>query len=152
MSVSKYYIGGHIMRAEFTDNLITGNKTIDEQHKELIEKINQLLQAIETSQDKIVAVKTLNFLNDYVYYHFQEEEKLQEQAGYPGLEDHKKQHEILKNTVADLTDMLEEEEGPSTAFVEQLNKKVIDWLYRHIEGFDRSVAEYIFLKDNPERL
>lgn len=140
------------MRAEFTENLITGNKTIDEQHKELIEKINQLLQAVETSQDKIVAVKTLNFLNDYVVFHFQEEEKLQEQAGYPGLEEHKKQHEILKNTVADLTEMLEEEEGPSNAFVEQLNKKVIDWLYRHIEGFDRSVAEYIFLKDNPERL
>lgn len=140
------------MRAEFTENLITGNKTIDGQHKELIEKINQLLQAVETSQDKLVAVKTLNFLNDYVEYHFQEEEKLQEDAGYPGLEDHKKQHEILKNTVADLTNMLEEEEGPSAAFVEQLNKKVIDWLYRHIEGFDRSVAEYIFLADNPERI
>lgn len=140
------------MRAEFTDNLITGNKTIDEQHKELIDKINQLLQAIETNRDKAVAVKTLNFLTDYVYYHFQEEEKLQEEAGYPGLEDHKKQHEILKNTVADLTDMLEEEEGPSDAFVAQLNKKVIEWFYRHIEGFDRSVAEYIFLLDNPERL
>lgn len=140
------------MRAEFTDNLITGNKTIDEQHRELIEKINQLLRAVETSQDKLVAVKTLNFLNDYVYYHFQEEEKLQEEAGYPGLEEHRKQHAILKNTVADLTNMLEEEEGPSAAFVEQLNQKVIDWLYRHIEGFDRSVAEYIFLADNPERI
>lgn len=140
------------MRAEFTDNLITGNEMIDTQHKELIEKINQLLQAVETSKDKVVAVKTLDFLNEYVCYHFKEEEKLQEQAGYPGLADHKKQHEILKNTVADLTNMLEEEEGPSNAFVEQLNKKVIDWLYRHIEGFDRSVAEYIFLIDNPNRL
>lgn len=140
------------MRAEFTDNLITGNKMIDAQHKELIDKINQLLQAIETNQDKMLAVKTLNFLNDYVYYHFSEEEKLQEQVGYPGLEEHKKQHEILKNTVADLTNMLEEEEGPSNAFVEQLNKKVIEWFYRHIEGFDRSVAEFIFLIDNPDRI
>ncbi|MDO4167934.1 MAG: hemerythrin family protein [Eubacteriales bacterium] len=140
------------MRAEFTDNLITGNTTIDNQHRELIDKINQLLQAIETSRDKAVAVKTLNFLTDYIHYHFQAEEKLQEETGYPGLEDHKKQHEILNNTVADLTDMLEEEEGPSDAFVAQLNKKVIEWFYRHIEGFDRSVAEYIFLLDNPERL
>jgi hemerythrin len=45
--------------------------------------------------------------------------------------------------VADLTAMLEEEEGPSNAFVEQLNKQVINWLYLHIEKFDRKVAEYI---------
>lgn len=139
------------MVAEFTDNLITGNKTIDSQHKELIGKINDLLNVVETSKEKAVAAKTLNFLNDYVIYHFGAEEKLQEEVGYPGLEDHKKQHEILKQTVADLTEMLEEEEGPSPAFVEQLNKKVIEWLYKHIEGFDRSVAEYIFLSENPDR-
>ena len=139
------------MRAEFTDNLITGNKTIDEQHKELISKINGLLEAVEGSQGQAAAMRTLNFLNDYVVYHFDAEEKLQEEVGYPGSADHKKQHEILKQTVADLTDMLNEEEGASPAFVEQLNKKVIEWLYKHIEGFDRSVAEYIFLSDNPDR-
>jgi hemerythrin len=140
------------MRAEFTDNLITGNKTIDAQHRELIDKINNLLDAIETSKDKAVAVNTLDFLNDYVEYHFGEEEKLQKEAGYPGLEDHLKQHEALRKTVADLTAMLEEEEGPSNAFVEQLNKQVINWLYRHIEGFDRSVAEYLSIADHPDRL
>lgn len=140
------------MRAEFTDNLITGNKTIDEQHKELISKINELLKAVETNQGQSAAMRTLNFLTDYVIYHFSAEEKLQEEVGYPGLAEHKKQHETLKKTVADLTEMLEEEEGASPAFVEQLNKKVIEWLYKHIEGFDRSVAEYIFLADNPNLL
>jgi hemerythrin len=140
------------MRAEFTDNLITGNKTIDSQHRELIDKINNLLDAIETSKDKAVAVSTLDFLNDYVEFHFGEEEKLQTEAGYPGLADHIKQHEALRKTVADLTAMLEEEEGPSNAFVDQLNKQVINWLYRHIEGFDRSVAEYLSLAEHPDRL
>ncbi len=140
------------MRAEFTDNLITGNDMIDSQHKELIEKINQLLKSIETSKEKITAVKMLNYLSDYVDYHFAAEEKLQEEIQYPGIEEHKKQHVILKNTVDDLFHMLEEEEGPSPAFVEQLNNKVIEWLYTHIQGFDRSVAEYRFITDNPNRL
>ena len=48
--------------------------------------------------------------------------------------------------------MLEEEEGPSDAFVEQVNKNVIEWLYRHIKGFDRSVAEYKFMNASSERL
>ena len=139
------------MRAEFTSNLVTGNKTIDEQHKELISKINDLLDAVETSQGQATAMRMLNFLNDYVVYHFEAEENLQKEVGYPGLADHQKQHAALKQTVADLTDMLTEEEGATPAFVEQLNKKVIEWLYKHIEGFDRSVAEYIYLAENPNR-
>ena len=59
------------MKAEFTSNLVTGNKTIDEQHKELISKINDLLDAVETSQGQATAMRMLNFLNDYVVYHFE---------------------------------------------------------------------------------
>ena len=139
------------MKAEFTSKLVTGNKTIDEQHKELISKINDLLDAVETSQGQATAMRMLNFLNDYVVYHFEAEENLQKEVGYPGLADHQKQHESLKQTVADLTEMLTEEEGASPAFVEQLNKKVVEWLYKHIEGYDRSVAEYIYLAENPDR-
>lgn len=139
------------MKAEFTSNLVTGNKTIDEQHKELISKINDLLDAVETSQGQATAMRMLNFLNDYVVYHFEAEENLQKEVGYPGLADHQKQHESLKQTVAELTEMLTEEEGASPAFVEQLNKKVVEWLYKHIEGYDRSVAEYIYLAENPDR-
>ena len=91
------------MKAEFTSNLVTGNKTIDEQHKELISKINDLLDAVETSQGQATAMRMLNFLNDYVVYHFEAEENLQKEVGYPGLADHQKQHESLKQTVADLT-------------------------------------------------
>ena len=139
------------MKAEFTSNLVTGNKTIDEQHKELISKINNLLDAVASSQEQATAMRMLNFLNDYVVYHFEAEENLQKEVGYPGLADHQKQHESLKQTVADLTEMLTEEEGASPAFVEQLNKKVVEWLYKHIEGYDRSVAEYIYLAENPDR-
>ncbi len=143
--------GGLTMRAEFTNNLVTGNKTIDSQHKELIAKINDLLSALETSQSQSTAMRMLNFLNDYVEYHFEAEENLQKEVGYPGLADHQAQHAALKQTVADLTEMLNEEEGATPAFVEQLNKKVIEWLYKHIEGYDRSVAEYIYLAENPDR-
>ena len=131
------------MRAEFDESLVTGNEMIDGQHKELIDKINKLLDSCETSKDKIVAVKTLDYLADYTEFHFGEEEKLQESIGYPGIGQHKKEHDKLRQVVRDLYNMLEEEEGPSAAFVEQVNKNVIEWLYRHIKGFDRSVAEYI---------
>ena len=126
------------MYAELTDNLLTGNKMIDGQHKELIDKINDLLKACENESPtiKATAAQMLNYLADYTEFHFGEEEKLQEEIGYPGIKEHKAKHEEL------------EQEGPTEAFVEQVNKNVIEWLYYHIQGFDRSVAEYKNLTKN----
>ena len=33
-------------------------------------------------------------------------------------------------------------EGPTEAFVAQVQKNVVDWLFDHIKVFDRAVAEY----------
>ena len=140
------------MRAEFDETLVTGNEMIDSQHKELIDKINKLLDSCENGNDKLAAVRTLDYLSDYTDFHFGAEEKLQEEIEYPGFEEHKKEHENLRKVVAELHEMLVEEEGPSPAFVEQVNKNVIEWLYRHIKGFDRSVAEYKFMRENDGRL
>ena len=110
------------------------------------------MEFCETSKDKVVSVKTLDYLADYTEFHFGEEEKLQEEITYPGVEKHKEEHEKLRQVVRDLYNMLEEEEGPSAAFVEAVNKNVVEWLYNHIKTFDRSVAEYKFMHENGERL
>ena len=36
--------------------------------------------------------------------------------------------------------------------MDQVNKNVTEWLYYHIRSFDRSVAEYKFMRNNEERL
>ena len=56
------------MRAEFDESLVTGNEMIDSQHKELIDKINKLLDSCETSKDKVVSVKTLDYLASDISY------------------------------------------------------------------------------------
>lgn len=135
------------MKAVFDETLITGNEMIDSQHEELIGKINRLLESCETGNDKMTAVKTLDYLAEYTDFHFSAEEKLQEDIEYPGIEQHKKEHEKLRRVVEELHEMLEEEEGPSEAFVEQVNRNVTEWLYKHIKSFDRSVAEYKNLRN-----
>ena len=130
------------MYAVFDESLVTGNEMIDSQHKELISKINDLVKSCETSTGMVAAVKTLDYLSEYTDFHFSAEEKLQEEIGYPKLEEHKAQHAHLRQVVSDLHEMLVDEEGPSPAFVEQVQKNVIEWLYTHIKGFDRAVAEY----------
>jgi hemerythrin len=138
------------MRAEFDDSLITGNEMIDSQHKELIAKINDLLIACEANQGKEEAGRMMTYLKDYVEFHFGEEEKFQEEIGYPGIAEHKAKHAEFKETVRALAEMVES--GVSTDFSGLVQKQVIDWLYSHIKGFDRSVAEYRFIRENPNML
>ena len=140
------------MYAVFNENLITGNSLIDEQHKEIIEKINKLVNTCENGTCQIESVKMLDYLANYTEKHFQEEEALQEEVGYPGLEEHKKRHDEFRVAVKELHEMLEEEEGPSPKFVKAVQDNVIDWLYRHIKGFDSSVASFIRLRQLPENL
>jgi hemerythrin len=135
------------MYAVLSNELLTGNKIIDEQHKELIEKINKLVKSCENGSCQLESIKILDYLSDYTEYHFREEEALQEAAGYPGIEEHKARHDEFRATVKVLHEMLVEEEGPSPAFVEAVQKNVIDWFYRHIKGFDRSVATFVQLKE-----
>ena len=140
------------MKVAFDESLVTGNEMIDGQHKELIDKIDKLLVCCEEGGGKVQAIKMLDYLAEYTEFHFGEEEKLQEEVGYPGLKEHKQKHEEFKNTLRTLEEFLEESEGPTEAFVEKVQETVVTWLFNHIKGFDRSVAEYIFLVDNPNRL
>ena len=140
------------MRAEFDETLVTGNEMIDSQHKELIAKINSLVESCEKDGGKVTAIKMLDSLAEYTEFHFNAEEKLQEEIEYPGIEEHKKQHQELYRVVDELHEMLEEQEGPTEEFVEQVNRNVIQWLYKHIKGFDRSVAEYKNLRKSSELL
>lgn len=140
------------MYAELTDELLTGNKTIDGQHRELIDKINDLLKSCEHGTEKTAAIRTLDYLSDYTDFHFKAEETLQEEKAYPGIDKHKAQHRDFEKSIQELYTMLQEEEGPTPAFVTAVQTNVVNWLYKHIQGFDRSVAEYIFMKENNERL
>ena len=137
------------MLMEFDESLITGNEMIDDQHKELISRISAFVSACEEGESKTKAIKMLDYLDEYTNFHFSAEEKLQEEVAYPGIAQHKEKHEEFKTTVKELYEYLEDLEGPTDAFVEQVKEKVVDWLFYHIKTFDCSVAEYIFYQKRP---
>lgn len=131
------------MKLEFDKSLVTGNDMIDAQHKELIEKIDSLLTYCENGEEKVKAIKMLDYLAEYTDFHFGEEEKLQEEVSFPGMEEHKKKHAEFKKAVEELHDMLEEEEGPTDAFVDAVKKNVVDWLFDHIKQMDQALAAFV---------
>ena len=56
---------------------------------------------------------------------------------------HKDQHGKFVKAVGELREMLEEEEGPTEAFVEAVKKNIVDWLVNHILVWDKQLALYV---------
>ena len=102
-----------------------------------------VLTYCENGEEKVKAIKMLDYLAEYTDFHFGEEEKLQEEVSFPGMEEHKKKHAEFKKAVEELHDMLEEEEGPTDAFVDAVKKNVVDWLFDHIKQMDQALAAFV---------
>lgn len=119
----------------------TGVSEIDEQHKELINRLNTVVTSGMASITKEETEKTIKFLGDYIIKHFNDEEMLQKQWGYPKYEWHKGQHQHYVNEFKKLKSEYMQN-GASAKFTLVLNKSMIDWIVKHIKSVDVELGKY----------
>lgn len=128
--------------AEFTKDLETGNPLIDQEHRELIDAINKLLDACRKGQGRNEIAKTAQFMQSYTAKHFSDEERLQVQSRYPEYVKHRGYHEAFKKTIAELVQKVSTQ-GASVALVGELNTTLAGWLINHIKVEDKKLAAYL---------
>lgn len=129
----------------FPMSLYTRIAIIDQQHKDLIDAVNKLYDAINEGKGVEEAKKALAFLSQYVIFHFAGEEKLWSDNRYPKFEEHKAAHDAFTKTVKELHDMLVTE-GATDAFADKVEAEVTNWLINHIQGLDRDAADWLNTK------
>jgi len=129
---------------EWLDQYSVGVESIDNQHKELFERVNRLLNACAQGEGKKVLPEVLDFLGDYVVFHFSTEEKYMKEYLYPDYLTHKKEHDSFVETYKKFREEIEKE-GAGVAAVIKTNKLIVDWLKNHILGTDRKLG--FFLKE-----
>jgi len=129
---------------QWSDDLSVGIDLIDEQHRMLIQRLNDVSAAEEAHHGVEKIAKTLDFLVEYTHFHFSTEEQHMEAHDYPGREEHHIKHEELKDTLRDLEQDFREE-GATYQLADSLNTLLGNWLIRHIKGVD--VRFGTFLKE-----
>ena len=133
------------MAMEWTHDLSTGSAAIDDQHKELIKRINALLEASRQGKGKAEVSQVIQFLGEYVVTHFSAEEQYMEAHRYPEFAKHKALHLEFMENFADLKRELEEE-GPGVHLVVKTNQMVVQWLLDHIRKVDRALGTFLKTK------
>ena len=113
---------------------------IDNQHRRIVEYINELHSAIEQGDRKQVG-QVVEQLVDYTLSHFAFEEELMEQAGYSFIAAHRKVHAMFTRKVADYQQRFELGED----IARQLLTTLRTWLINHIKRDDADYAEIVRL-------
>ena len=104
--------------------------------------INNLILQCEHGKAAETLQETLAFLVDYTIYHFDREEALQIESGYPGYDEHKKIHEAFKTTVAKLVKRFDDN-GSSDELVKDIRETVIEWLTNHMQNEDTKIGDFL---------
>jgi hemerythrin len=128
---------------DFTDKLSVKVSLIDEQHKKLIEIINDLHDAMVTGQGKTIMDDVLARLIDYTKMHFSTEERLMAQYKYPDRVTHETQHIELTTQVGQLYLKVQQNKGSVTIETMTFLK---NWLNHHILETDKKFGAFLIEK------
>ena len=134
-----------MIEAAWDASLETGNELIDSQHRELNAFVNELRAAGIKSDAEYLEV--LDKVMDFALFHFDAEEKLMAQVGYPPylkqemVEEHKEFKSVARKCV------LEFRQGDMSSVV-PLQSFIEKFLKSHESGTDKKLADWI--RDNYE--
>jgi len=115
--------------------LNTNIKVIDEQHRRIVDYINELEKANLTGDRQMIS-EAIAGVTDYTQSHFAFEESLLEEAEYRYLKPHKKVHELFIRRI----DSYAERHVKGENVGEELYNLLSNWLVNHIQHDD---ADYV---------
>ena len=118
----------------------TGHGKIDEQHKKLVDILNDLYRDIITNKvsddDDFSFKSAIKRLTDYVVYHFSYEESIMEKFEYAGINEHKSKHKEFVMMILEEAELYKKE---SRLIESRLIRKLRDWILEHIGFKDKDM-------------
>lgn len=118
-----------------------GIKAMDDEHIELLERINKLIASMNNNENILEA---FDFMASYAISHFKDEEAFMEKMNYPSLESHKKVHANLIASVQNYRGQIEKGELNKAKLASFLK----NWLFTHIIGVDLKYADHAHENQN----
>jgi hemerythrin len=118
-----------------------GIKIIDDQHKGLLDFVNDLFNHStgDEAEERAYFKEVIQQAVQYIKEHFQTEEKFMISTKYPGYADHKKAHDEFTLTVIK---SVKDFESGKRLVLEKFAYFLKDWVLSHIGVMDRQYALY----------
>lgn len=118
----------------WNDSLSVRIDSIDEQHKKLIEMINDFYDNVSKKSNDELISKLVIGMKTYTQMHFRTEERYMQQFKYPNYEQHKKEHDAFISKVNDLEVKIRTGKAILSFEITTFLK---DWIKNHIQEEDK---------------
>ena len=125
---------------QWNDRMSMGLETFDNEHKKLVEMINELFDGMQAGKGAEALGKILDKLIDYTKVHFAHEEKLMAEHGYADSPTHKAEHVALAKQVLDVQAKFKS--GASAVLSMDVLNFLKEWLLKHIQGTDKKYVAH----------
>jgi hemerythrin len=122
----------------WTDDLSVGNRFIDADHRQIINIINRLHDAMQERRGDEVLEKVLFDLMVYTKGHFQREEDHMKAIDFPGFAKHQREHQLLLEQLAALRQQFKDNPTHLSVLTAQF---LHGWLTQHILGSDMELSD-----------
>ena len=125
---------------DWKEELSVTFEEVDGDHKKLVGMINEIHVVLDQDPDPEMLEELLEELLSYTSWHFRHEERLMQNSEYPGLMDHKKEHEDLAKKA---TELYEKFINGDTGVLATLLPFLKDWLTHHITKTDKQMGQFL---------
>ena len=125
--------------------LAVGVPEIDQQHQELFQRADALLDAMRAGRSADEVGRLLRFLEEYCTRHFATEERLMRDRRSPRLDVHLAQHAIFVDRFKQIATQFQAK-GASATTTMALQDLVAGWLVQHIGAVDTQLAAVLAQK------
>ena len=125
---------------QWSEDFETGIDWQDSQHKQLVDKLQKLYEAILDQIDDVVVKEIIAFLDVYVAKHFGMEEMCMNENLYPKTAAHCAEH---KQFVKDFNELRKLYDDPSVLAGTMLAYDLHEWLVNHIQKADKELGEFL---------
>ena len=125
-------------------------REIDEQHRELFLRLNELMDAVWDGKSKDAMKGLFEFTSNYAATHFAEEEGYMQGYGFPGYIGHKELHDEFKARLGDFLQEFEEKEV-TTEMVVSVITALGDWTREHVRAVDKELGKFLSIKMQQKR-
>ena len=124
---------------KWRDHYSVGVEQFDKEHMILVEMVNELFTMVRDKKGPNELDQPLSKLIQYTHDHFAAEEKALEEINYPQLEEHRQEHNKLKQDVATFHERVKQGDA---SVVAEFYSFLREWLLDHIVESDKQYTQY----------
>ena len=118
---------------------LTGYREIDEEHEDLFTVVADFTAAVRSHAEPLLIEKMISVACNYADFHFDHEESIMKNRGYPFCGEHKQCHDAFISTIQ----RLQREFASGQEISAEISYFLQAWIKDHVFGLDREFAAFL---------